>query len=297
MTALTLYRVDRGADYDTLQLRKTWQDDHPAAQSYRSLCATRLSEGSGALALAADGKWLDVFHLAPQGELTLGDHIALDTVYDLVRAFLVGGKPHVVCYAADNGTIDVYRLEADAGLTAVAQYRRTYGTLTTGFTTVEPYSHRGAMLLLCYNKTSGEAVIYQLQVAATQPLTVEQRWTAAWAPGWVHFALFSLGGEAFFLKSNVEHGDMVYIDHFADDPTRGSHPVGAHLPALPAAPRIAFDFDGSPLFATIEQGELNVNRIHVDCQGWHQVGRTAEGRAIEHMAVLESGGRRWLLVG
>jgi hypothetical protein len=96
-----------------------------------------------------------------------------------------------------------------------------------------------------------------------------------WAPGWTRFSFFQLGGEPFFLKTNVKKLN-VNIDHVLDTLSAGTAEVGTLLQnQLPDALKLTnveplLLNAADPWFVTYiaSTGIATLNRIHADCLGW-----------------------------
>ncbi len=291
-TYTALYTVSAGKDYGTVDVKLSWKslkDVTGFNPNYTAFCALPAPKQDILFALCAAAKTIDTYHLSNDGSaLQPVRKATVEREYDLIRSLNVGGVAHLFAYEASSGAMDFYRVGEDLSLTLVYHYAATYGNITTGYTTLEPYAYNGEMLLLAYDRNSGRVATYQLGVTADAPLTLAQVWSGSWAQGWTRFSLFALGGENFFLKSNTKY-ETVYIDHLADNAADGSHPVGRRLPLpLDLTLNQTFQLDGTMHLFTYkaDDGSGTIERIRCDCQGWSQAAAFAVVPAAGHAVVL-----------
>lgn len=152
--------------------------------------------------------------------------------------------------------------------------------MSVGFTTVKPFVSLGAVYVIGYNE-SGNAVVYSISVTSRSdspdvpPISIRHVWQRSWSPGWTCFAFFTLGGENFFLKTNIVFPN-VNIDHICDDPSDGSVAVATRM-NLEGAQDLkvckTFTVTGYPHFvAYSNNGEATLYRIHGDCKDFTCVG-------------------------
>ncbi len=278
-----IYAVHCSGESMKPEIRETWEDKGELPEDYQDFCAFRAYDCNLLVTTAPDRKQVDVYRMLPDGSgVKKVGGLAVNIGYEKVCCFSVGGIPHIVCYESASGVFDFYRVDADFKLEHIYSYSKTYGQISTGFTTIDAYQYKGEMLLLGYNTNSGDVKIYQLEVPADEPLSLSCVWSKAWSPGWVRFTFFSMGSENFFLKSNIKHS-TVYIDHLNDDPSSGSSPVGRNLP-LPIDLDIvrAFQLNGCIHFlAYRKSGSTALNRLHSDCKGWtEELTFTAQVKAM-----------------
>ena len=250
-------------------------DGNPSFSANSGFCSLPTAKPS-LMALDRDSNTLQAYWFDPQaGSLSPAGATTLDDPLDSISGMTVGGVAYLFGYHAASGYFRFFALDANLEAQLVFQYHKTYGDVTTGFTTVHPYAYKDLMLVLAYNQQTGDAGIYQVQVPATSPLSLTRSWKAPWAKGWHHFGFFSMGGENFFIKSNQDQHDTVYIDHLVDDPSQGSHPVGRNIGKMNPASLATLELDGIPYFATLDaSGGLAINRFHVDLQGWSPAAST-----------------------
>jgi len=173
-------------------------------------------------------------------------------------------------YITAESSIYYYQLKADFSVTKVYE-----GYVGADFSMVEPMAYRNSVYVVLYSFSTGNVKKFQLLTPANTPLYPQATWSDVWAKEWTRFAFFQMGGENFFIKTNLAH-KKVNIDHFMDDAAEGSHPV-LNTPApteiLNAANVVSFeDSDGQPFFAVYSaDGSLSINRVHPNCLGWSQV--------------------------
>lgn len=208
-----------------------------------------------------------------QGITGAGTVKTFDTGYTItaIKTFLLGGTTHLVCY--DGQALYFYSVSKAGDIELLSSYKRTYGIVTEGYTTIEPYYYRESMYLLCYNGVTGDAQTYQLSVTATDKLSATLIWQKGWAKGWTRFALFKLGGENFFLKTNTIK-KQVNVDHFVDNAEEGSHPVNTELMLPMDLTAVATCFtEGYAGFASYRSsdGILGLYRYHSDCASWDTI--------------------------
>lgn len=268
-----IYAVVRDETSGALTAKMTWESGKapsPIAPDNTDFCSFSVFGTTLLIGVSPERKQLDVYEVSDGGTaIERKGQLDVKLAYDTVSCFSVGGRPHVVAYEPKTGTFDFFRVTETLSLESIYSYSRSYGLVTTGYTTVHAYEYQGKMFLVAYNTGNGDVKIYQLEVTAEEPLSMDCVWAHTWSPGWVRFSFFKMGKENFFLKSNVRH-KTVYIDHLNDDATTGSRPVGRNLP-LPLDLDIVqtFSLSGCIYFMAYRQtGEIVVNRLHTDCQGW-----------------------------
>ncbi len=279
-----------GKGYGQIDIARVWsaqlgaQDASPEVMAY---CSPATAEPS-LLALDRSNRTVTGyrfdparFSLRPAGKTTLLERI------DTLSEFMIGGAPHLLGYCADTGEMHFYAIAEDLTLRKIYDFSVSYGDVTSGFTTLQPYTCQGNVLVLAYNRQTGDARIYQVQVPAKAALSVNRTWATSWSKGWHGFGFFALGGENFFIKANAEHHDNVYIDHLSDDPRLGSRPVGRNIAQLNPMALATLEIDGAPYFATLgDDGRLVLNRIRIDCQGWVQAGEMQLGEGARQLVAI-----------
>lgn len=289
----TIYAIGEGATFDSLTVTNSWTDTGGAvAEGLSAFCAMEAGGNSYLLAMSPKSE-LYCYQVESDGSgVTLVYSQQLKQAYDILRIFPMGGAPHLPGYASKSGQIDAYRFNDELNVEQVLSYARTYGAVTSGFTTIETYQYNGMALLLAYNMVNGDVAIYQLQVPSDSAMSISEPWSHNWAEGWTRFTLFGMGNENFFLKSNIKY-KSAYIDHLNADPTQGSTPVGRHLPlSLELDVVQAFPYAGNNYFLTYkaDTGSATLEHIDCDCQGWSQAaGFTAVTGASVAVPILVDG--------
>lgn len=273
MGMVAIYRLSPGQAFAEIKAELAWQQQKGAEgfpAGYGAMCSYHHGGEAILLAMDAGQSRIDSYRLddltaAPVFE----QHTTVSTHYDLMSSFMLAGQPHVVAYQASTGVMDFFRVTSQRQLEVIYSYRQSYGAVSSGYTTLLAYDYQGMMLLLAYNQNSGDVAIYQLQVTSSAPLQLSSAWNGKWSPGWHHFGLFQWGGENFFIKSNVNHGNETYIDHLSDSPGQGSRPVGRHLPPLTPTALAPLAFAGMRCFVCYDNtGQIVINRIDSDGTGW-----------------------------
>ncbi len=234
--------------------------------NYCSLVSSQ-SDMSFMFGLLSEKNEIDVIKLENYTPIVINS-VKLSSKIDFLRSFIMGGKTHLVGY---NGhTLTFYTVSINGNITQIYSYTRAYGFVTTGFTVVEPYYYRDKMLMLCYNETNGDAQVYDITVPPMSEMEITIVWQKQWAKQWKRFALFKLGGENFFLKTNTDH-KKVNIDHFMDNAAEGSHPVNTHLDLPMDLTDVKTYYPNHNAgFITYRKsdGILTLNTIWGDCSGW-----------------------------
>lgn len=296
-----IYMVARQKGSGGLSISQTWSSNkgNSGFNAGYSDFTTAVVDGD-TLLLAADpaAKHIDIYLPATDGSgLTLKQQNTVEIGYHALSGFTIAGVPHVVAYEPESGKVDFYRIDNDLGLTKIYSFCRTYGLVTSGWTTMQAYQYRGTMLLLGYDNTNGAVAIYQLQVTATSPLSVSCVWKDTWAKSWTRFCFFRMGGENFFLKSNTLY-KHVFIDHLMDNADEGSHPVGKHLPEafLDMSAAQTFAFDGNIFAIACKDTDATIYRIQADCQSMTEEATFDTVPDASRIVSIEQGGNTLLLV-
>jgi hypothetical protein len=229
---------------------------------------------------------------------------------DIINGFTLGNLPYVCVYTAKNGVFETYSVGNDLSFskTPYKFYRNHELAVSQGFTTLKPFTQFGEVVFLGYRADTGYVAMYSVSVSVSSPvpdappLIMLPIWAHPWAPGWMRFAFFQLGGEPFFLKTNVKILN-VNIDHILDTLSAGTTEVGTLLQAqLPDALKITnvepFTLaNGEPYFVTYiaGTGAATLNRIHADCQGWTQVASFKAPPKSTTVTPVTSGGQVFLI--
>ncbi len=207
--------------------------------------------------------------------------------WDSLRSFVLGNKSYLMGYEKTHGNFGFYEVKSDYTLSKPYTFMNMRSWPTQNFSEVEPFVATGLMYVLCYDDEKGTVAIFSLDVIATSPdnippLNMLNVWYHLWARGWEDFAFFQLGQSNFFFKINKAKLN-VNIDHVLDSPALGSVEIGSYLQhLLPNALDVSLSSiipwsDGEPYLATYDgkTSEVNIYRIHADCQGWTNLNTTA----------------------
>ncbi len=279
-TKPTLYSVRPSPTAGALTVEQVWQQDgaSPLAAGCSHLVPIEIGGGphliavngaeAGAFALGAADPWLT----------PVDSKLELGGPWDTIEPFVIGNIPHLLAYASSTGEFAFFPLGEDLSSKQPYKYsRRREPGITKGFDVAHPIEINGAVYYLCYSFDGGQVNIYSLAVTASSrsgvpPLVSNPVWLHQWARKWTRFAFFELGGETYFLKTNV--GKLnVNIDHVLDDPADGTIEVGTYLDLEDALEldivRTVYLGNGDPYFLTyMKDGKTTLNRFHGDCQGW-----------------------------
>ncbi len=211
-----------------------------------------------------------------------------------LQAFKVGGEPFLLTYDAKDEYLHALQLK-NSSLNPVYN-----GYVGNGYTTVAPMAYRNSNYVVLYNSETGAVAKYQWLVPSDKPLYAEKVWSDTWAKQWVRFAFFQMGGENFFIKTNMEH-KKVNIDHFMDDPAEGSHPVlneNASSAMLTNNAVVTLsDTRGTPYFVTYhDSGEVTVNEIFASALGWEERIKGNFIKQAHTMTALSQGSDEFILL-
>jgi len=278
----TLYAVQPGKAPETLTLDELWQGSDPLGGRYSQIVPVTLGETPYLIAVDGQGEATALAvttgapYLAAAGAFTLGQG------WDVIEPFLLGSRPYLLAYQSKTGAFSIFALADDLTVGRPFEYRRARPPgVTSGFDVTKPLAVNGLVSILTYSSTNGTVNAYSLQMLSTPAagspegapaLQINPVWLHEWAREWTRFAFFQLGGENFFLKTNV--GKLnVNIDHVLDDPSQGTVEVGTYLTldnALDLNIVTAFYLGGGdPYFvAYMDSGATTLYRFHSDCQGW-----------------------------
>lgn len=206
--------------------------------------------------------------------------------WTLLRHFVLGDKPYLMTYEPEIGDMAFYEIKEDGTLTDPYVFMNKRSWPTQGFTEVTPIVITGLVYVLGYDTHKGTVAIFSLDVISRSPqkgvppLNMLNVWYHQWAARWENFAFFTLGQSNFFFKINK--GKLnVNIDHILDDPSQGSVEIGSYLQhKMPNALQVVLSAsipweNGEPYLATLDgtTNELDIYRIHADCQGWSLLGK------------------------
>ena len=199
---------------------------------------------------------------------------------DKLNVFTLGNQVYLSVYTANSGVFQIYSVAADLSLSKPYEFYRNHElALSQNFSTLKFFTQFGQVVALGY-RDDGYVTLYTVGVVAISyngvpPLLMTPVWSHMWAPGWTRFAFFQLGGETFFLKTNLKKLN-VNIDHVLDSLSAGTAEVGTLLQnQLPDALKLTnvepvLLGNADPWFVTYNSttGASNLNRIHSDCLGW-----------------------------
>lgn len=305
----TLYEIH--PDGDRLAVDPVWTQgaDGPIPAGTAHLVPITAADGPDLLAVAPDGNTtvLRVEGKEPYLEPVAG-RIDLGGPWDTVRPVSLANVPHVLAYRRSTGEISVTPVPDGRHATPPFVYQRKHDPgRTAGFDFVQPVTVDGDCHLLCYRGDTGDVAIHTLRILVSSPpgaqpgappLAAQPTWIHQWAPDWTRFAFFTLGGEAYFLKTNT--GKLnVNIDHILDDPAAGTVEVGTYLhldDALELDLCQSFAVDGDPHFAAHRpDGATVLYRVRGDCQGWTARARLDAPAGTTTIVPLAAGGSQFLL--
>jgi hypothetical protein len=278
----TLYAVQPGDKPETLILDEIWQGSDPLTGGYTQIVPLTIEDKSYLLGVDGKGQ-ASVFEVTVSAPyLSQVETLSLAQGWDIIEPFLLGNQPYLLAYESKSGSFSIFAVGPDLTVGVPFEYRRARPPgVTSGFDVTKPLSVNGLLYLLTYSSTDGTVNAYSLQMlsspAAGSPegapaLQINPVWLHSWAKEWTRFAFFQLGGENFFLKTNV--GKLnVNIDHVLDDPSEGTVEVGTYLTlenALELDIVSAFYLGGGdPYFVAYQDdGATTLYRFHSDCQGW-----------------------------
>lgn len=287
-TTPTLFSISPSGSAGKLSVTQVWQQagDAPLPADCGHICPIK-ANGSTYLVCARDsGDTIAVRIDETEPYLEqVESSLEIGGPWDALEPFVLGNAPYLLAYASEKGKFLVYpigpRLKSS---TPYSFSRKRPPGVTTGFDMVALVVVLGAVYIVAYAYGTGKVCVYSLAVTSTNPpslpgtpaLLAKPVWDHEWAAKWTRFAFFALGGEVFFFKIN--DGQLnVNIDHLLDDPALGTVEVGSQLQnQLPDALNIdvvrAFCLGGSPYLLSYKaNGDTNLYRVRVDCQGWTQV--------------------------
>ena len=213
--------------------------------------------------------------------------------WDILKSFVLGNKPYVLAYESKSGILGFYEVYDDATLSIPYKFVNRRDWPTQNFTEVSPFVSLGLLYVLCYDGVKGTVAVYSLSVISSSaggipPLNMLNVWYHHWAKGWHVFSFFQLGQSNFFFKINTAKLN-VNIDHLQDNPAMGSVEIGSWLQdLLPNALQVTLTSiipweNGEPYLSTYDgtTNDLNIYRIHADCQGWTDLNTTTVDPATQ----------------
>lgn len=277
----TLYSVKPSATAEALAVEQVWTQDgsSPLASGYRHVLPITVGGAPHVIALdgANEASALRIEDKDPW-VAPVDSHLDIGGPWDIVEPFVIGNVQHLLAYTSQDGAFAFIPLTDDLHTKPPYRYSRRHEPgVTTGFDVAHPIVIDSATYYLCYSFDGGQVYIYSLSVTSSSPsgqapLVSNPVWLHQWARRWTRFAFFELGGETFFLKTNVGRLN-VNIDHVHDNPADGTVEVGTYLHLDDA---LALDIvrafylgAGDPYFLTyMKDGRTTLNRFHGDCKGW-----------------------------
>jgi hypothetical protein len=304
----TLYLAEQAGAGTSLRLEQIWQQSggEPLDTGYAHLVALEAGGVPHLIGIDAKGaaSAFKVSAAAPFVE-PVPSALELAGPWDIVEPFVLGNIPHLLCYEAAEGNFSFFPLDDQLASRRPYDYqRRREPGITKGFSVAKPIVLDGAVYYLGYSFDGGQVHIYSLAATATSapssaPLVSEPVWIHEWARKWTRFAFFELGGETFFLKTNV--GKLnVNIDHVRDEPADGTVEVGTYLKledALDLEVTESFYLGGGdPYFvAYLQSGKTTVNRFDGNCLGWTQQAQTETVKDATRIVPVQTGEKCLLL--
>jgi hypothetical protein len=300
----SLYRVEPGDGRGELSVTQVWEQDgaEPLGPGYRHLFPVRVA-GDLILVGVDEAGAATAFRVDEDGPgiTPVESAIDLDGPRDVIEPFVLGNVPHLLAYTSKEGQFAFIPLGDDLSSKPPYRYRRAHEPgVTRGFDVTYPMSVGGAIYYMCYGFDSGNVFIYSLKATSTSPpssapLVSGPVWIHQWARRWTRFAFFQLGGENFFLKTNVGRLN-VNIDHVLDDPADGTVEVATYLDLEDALDldivRSFYLESGDPYFLTyMRSGKTTVNRFRGDCRGWTTQATLTAPSDATHVVPLQFGDR------
>jgi hypothetical protein len=304
----TLYSVQPSPTAGTLSVEQVWSQDgsSPLATDYRRLFPVTVGGAPHLIGVnGANEASAFRFEGSEPWIAPVESHLDIGGPWDVIEPFVIGNIPHLMAYTSGEGVFAFIPLTEDLSTKPSYRYSRRHDPgLTTGFDVAHPIAIDGAVYYLCYSFDGGQVYIYSLAVTASAPsgqapLVSNPVWLHQWARRWTRFAFFELGGETFFLKTNVGRLN-VNIDHVCDNPADGTVEVGTYLDLEDA---LALDIvrpfylgAGNPYFLTyMKDGKTTLNRFHGDCQGWATEARLTTVSDASQIVPIQLGEACYLL--
>jgi hypothetical protein len=212
-----------------------------------------------------------------------------------------------MAYESHEGNFGFYEVNSDYSLSKPYVFNNRRSWPTQNFSEVAPFVSVGLLYVLGYDVVKGTVAIFSLDVVSSStggipPLNMLNVWYHQWAKGWQDFAFFQLGQSNFFFKINKAKLN-VNIDHVLDNIALGTVEIGSFLQhLLPNALDVTISSiipwaDSEPYLATYDGTTKNVNvyRIHADCQGW-TLHNTTLADTTGQMSAYRIGGTSYLLL-
>jgi hypothetical protein len=216
--------------------------------------------------------------------------------WETLKSFVLGNKPYLMAYESKKGTFGIYEVNDDFTVSRPFTFVKPRNWPTQNFSEVTPFVSLGLLYVLCYSITVGTVAIFSISMISVSetdgpPLKMLNEWYHQWAKGWENFAFFKLGPCNLFFKINKMKLN-VNIDSILDEPAKGTIEVGSWLQdLLPNAMQVTMASmipwpNGEPYLATYDgtAGEINVYRIHPDCEGWTLLNTSSAEEATQQLS-------------
>jgi hypothetical protein len=283
MPTPTIYSIAQGAQRGVADVSQVWTQSNGEIPAGLSQFVTVPWKGGVLLVGATAAGKLSLFQLSDAAPFVtpLPQQPELGMPIDLLTSFTLGGVTYLLGYQSKKGDLRFVALNDDLTLTTPYDYSRTRPpAVTPGWTTLQAVAYLSKVYLVAYDKEDGAVDLFSVVAttasAASTPLEVDNVWDWKWAKGWTRFAFFQLGGENYFLKTNLAKLN-VNIDHLSLDPNIRSNEVLTWAQnALPNAAtlEIVASFylgDGEPGFLAYQANQpILLYSIWPNCQGWTQ---------------------------
>ncbi len=241
----TVFSVSPGSSLSTARVKQL--GTAALSSSYSVVVPLTMKAQSYLVAYESSSASADVYEVSAASPFLSPSKtkLAIGKAKDKLNIFTLGNQPYLSVYTAKNGVFEIYRVNSDLSLSKPYEFYRNHElALSQSFTTLKFFVQFGQVVALGY-RDDGYVAMYTANIIAaspdgTPPLLMNPVWSHMWAPGWTRFAFFSLGGEPFFLKTNVKKLN-VNIDHVLDTLSTGTAEVGTLLQnQLPDALKITY---------------------------------------------------------
>lgn len=303
-----IYQIQEGAKPNTVSVKQVGTSS-ALGSGYTNLTPIVVKGQTYLLGYNPTATHFDVFEFsaAKPGLTAVKAKPGIKSGLTIIEPCVIGNHAAIVGYEPKQGILWLYSVADDLSTSKkpFEFFRNHEPSLSQGFSTVKSFVSFGQVVYLGYNITNGYVAMYTLSVTATSPadtppLQMTPAWAHKWAPGWTRFAFFQLGGENFFLKTNIAKPN-VNIDHIMDGLSTGTAEVGTNL-NLTDAQKLSlvepfYLGNGEPYFVTyLSSGKVTLYRFHSDCLGWTQVASLTSKSGATQMVPLMTGGKVFLLI-
>jgi len=285
-----------------LALKEEWSQNSskPLDEGYTSVFVFYEKSASFVVGYNRESGGGSAFQIEAKSSQVLPQSTTLnfESQWDTLEPFVLGNQPHVLSYREKTGQFAFFPIGPSLSLGKPYYFSRAHEPgITSGFTMVHPLVYQGAVYYIGYNGKTGAVALYNLAVTATStdglpPLVSINVWSHMWAKGWTRFSFFQLGGENFFLKTNIWRPN-VNIDHIFDDFSKGTHEVCSYMNLKDAQLLdIVSPFSlagGDPHFLAYKKsGETTLYRIHSNCVGWTEVASVDAMPGATHIVPVQA---------